>query len=77
MFAASIVAYGVFVGAGDTLVPATMNLISIWVVRLSLAAILAPTMGLRGVWLAMCLELCFRGIIFLVRLCRGKWIKKL
>lgn len=54
-----------------------MNLISIWVVRLSLAAILAPTMGLRGVWLAMCLELCFRGIIFLVRLCRGKWIKKL
>lgn len=77
MFAASIVAYGVFVGAGDTLVPATMNLISIWVVRLSLAAILAPTMGLRGVWLAMCLELCFRGIIFLVRLCRGKWIRKL
>ncbi|HIU89585.1 MAG TPA: MATE family efflux transporter, partial [Candidatus Caccomonas pullistercoris] len=76
MFAASIVAYGVFVGAGDTLVPATMNLVSIWVVRLSLAAALAPTMGLRGVWLAMCLELCFRGIIFLVRLCRGKWIKK-
>lgn len=76
MFAASIVAYGVFVGAGDTLVPATMNLVSIWVVRLSLAAALAPTMGLRGVWLAMCLELCFRGIIFLVRLFRGKWIKK-
>ncbi len=77
MFAASIVAYGVFVGAGDTLVPATMNLVSIWVVRLSLAAALAPSMGLRGVWLAMCIELCFRGIIFLIRLVRGRWMRKL
>ena len=42
MFAASIVAYGVFIGAGDTLIPACMNLGSIWVVRISLAAFLAP-----------------------------------
>ncbi len=77
MFAASIVTYGVFVGAGDTLIPASMNLISIWLVRLTLAAVLAPTMGLRGVWLAMCLELCFRGMIFLIRLRRERWLKKL
>ena len=31
MFAASIVAYGVFVGAGDTMIPCAMNLGSIWV----------------------------------------------
>lgn len=73
MFAASIVAYGVFVGAGDTLIPSAMNLGSIWIVRLSLAALLAPVMGLRGVWVAMCIELCFRGVIFLVRLQYGKW----
>ena len=36
--------------------------------RLTLAAWLAPTMGLKGVWLAMCIELCFRGVIFLLRL---------
>lgn len=75
MFAASIVAYGVFVGAADTLVPCVMNLVSIWAVRLSLAAALAPTMGLRGVWVAMCVELCFRGLIFLFRLNGRRWMK--
>ena len=68
MFAASIVAYGFFVGLGRTILPASMNLVSIWGVRLTLAAILAPTMGLQGVWLAMCIELCFRGFIFLILL---------
>ena len=76
MFAASIVAYGVFVGAADTLVPCLMNFFSIWAVRLSLAAMLAPTLGLKGVWIAMCVELCFRGMIFLVRLKRERWMKK-
>ena len=77
MFAASIVAYGVFVGAGDTLLPSAMNLFSIWAVRLTLAAWLAPTMGLQGVWIAMCIELCFRGCIFLIRLRGEKWMKKI
>lgn len=76
MFAASIVAYGVMIGVGDTIVPAVMNFGSIWLVRLPIAAVLAPTMGLAGVWLAMCIELCFRGIIFLWRLLSGAWLKK-
>ena len=76
MYAASIVVYGVFVGVGDTLVPSIMNLGSIWAVRLSLAALLAPKLGLEGVWIAMCIELCFRGAIFLVRLYRKKWLGK-
>ncbi len=75
MFAASIVAYGVMVGVGDTIVPAAMNFSSIWLVRLPLAAVLAPRMGLDGVWLAMCIELCFRGAIFLWRLLKGTWLK--
>ena len=49
MFAASIVAYGVFVGAGDTLLPCCMNLVSIWMVRIPLAAIMVGTMGLHDV----------------------------
>lgn len=76
MFAASIVAYGVFVGAANTLVPCLMNFFSIWAIRLSLAALLAPIMGLKGVWIAMCIELCFRGIIFLIRLFKRSWITK-
>ena len=76
MFAASIVAYGVMIGIGDTIVPAAMNFGSIWLVRLPLAALLAPRMGLSGVWLAMCIELSFRGAIFLWRLISGAWLKK-
>lgn len=72
MYAASIVVYGVFVGAGDTLVPCVMNLASIWCVRIPLAALLAGTYGLPGVWIAMAVELTVRGIIFLVRLCTSK-----
>lgn len=73
MFAASIVAYGVFVGVGQTKIPAFMNFGSIWLVRVPLAWILARTMGLRGVWMAMCIELTFRGTIFLIRLLFTRW----
>ena len=72
MFAAAIVCNGVFIGAGDTLIPAIMSLGSMWAVRLTLAATLAPKYGLKGVWTAMATELLFRGSIFLVRLFRGK-----
>ena len=75
MYAASIVAYGAFVGAGDTFIPCCMNLGSMWAVRLTLAALLAPTLGLKGVWIAMCIELCFRGVIFLWRLYGERWLK--
>lgn len=75
MYAASIVAYGAFVGVGDTLLPAVMNFGSIWLVRIPLAALMAPAMGLRGVWIAMCIELIFRGLIFIWRMYSGKWLK--
>ncbi|MBQ7689996.1 MAG: MATE family efflux transporter [Muribaculaceae bacterium] len=74
LFAASMVTYGVFVGAGDTLAPCWMNALCIWVVRITLAALLVGTMGLAGVWTAMCIELCFRGLIFLARLLSNRWL---
>ena len=77
MFAAAIVINGVFIGAGDTLRPAIMSLASMWGVRLTLAALLATTYGLPGVWTAMAIELTFRGVMFLVRLLRGGWMKKM
>ena len=76
LFAASIVCYGVFVGAGKTVVPSCMNFGSIWAFRIPLSLILAPTMGLNGVWLAMCIELCIRGLLFLWRLKSKKWLPK-
>ena len=77
LFAAAIVCNGVFVGAGDTLKPAIMNLLSMWGVRLTLAWYLSKDYGLKGVWMAMATELTFRGIIFLWRLFVGKWNQKL
>ena len=77
MFAAAIVVNGVFIGAGDTFIPAIMSLASMWAVRLTLAATLAPKYGLKGVWTAMAIELFFRGSIFLVRLFKGGWSEKL
>lgn len=76
MYAASIVVSGVLRGAGDTFVSSLMNFSSIWFVRLPLALLLSKRWGLTGVWVAMCLELCFRGVIFLVRLYRERWIKR-
>lgn len=75
MFAASIVAYGVMIGVGDTVIPACLNFGSIWLIRLPLAAWFAPTMGLAGVWTAMAIELTLRGIFFLWRLISGRWLK--
>lgn len=74
-FACSIVTAGALRGAGDTLVPSVMNLVSMWGIRITMAAFLAPRIGLTGVWIAMCVELCIRGILFLVRLFREKWLE--
>lgn len=76
LYGASIVVAGALRGAGDTLVPSIMNFGSIWLVRLPLAVFLTGKIGLEGAWIAMCLELCFRGTIFLIRLYREKWMKQ-
>ena len=74
-FAASIVTYCVCVGAGDTFKPAAINLGTMWLVRLTLAYGLSQSYGLEGVWIAMATELTFRGVLFLIRLFRGSWMK--
>ena len=75
LFAVSIVTAGALRGAGDTLIPSMINLASMWGVRITAASLLAPRLGLVGVWIAMCGELCVRGLLFLVRLLRGKWME--
>lgn len=75
MFAAAIICNSIFIGAGDTLIPACMNLGTMWGIRLTLAYFLAPIWGLVGVWTGMAIELSMRGLIFLTRLLSGRWIK--
>ncbi len=75
-YAVSMVAYGACVGAGDTLVPSVINFGSMWIVRIGLALLLVPHFGLIGYWIAMCVELNVRGIIFLCRILGKRWLKK-
>lgn len=76
MYGVSIVAYGACVGAGDTLVPSVLNFGSMWVVRIGLAVLLTPAYGLVGYWVAMCVELNVRGILFAWRIAGQNWLKK-
>lgn len=76
MFGAAIVTYGVFVGAGYTVAPAVINFSCIWGVRITLSLLLASSLGLFGIWLAMAIELGVRGALFLVFFARGRWITK-
>lgn len=76
LFAASIVCYGVFVGARDTFAPCVITLACIWFVRIGLSLLLVKNLGLQGVWIAMAVELSCRGSLFLLRFHRGKWMKR-
>ena len=73
-YAASIVAYGACVGAGDTKWPSIMNFCSMWLVRIVPAIFLTRIYGLTGFWMCMAVELTFRGAIFMLHLYRGRWL---
>ncbi|MBR3013189.1 MAG: MATE family efflux transporter [Bacteroidales bacterium] len=76
-YAASIVAYGACVGAGDTAVPSMLNLGSMWFVRIIPAIFLTRVYGLVGYWIAMCVELNVRGLLFIWRISGQKWMKNM
>lgn len=67
LYGVSMVASGALRGAEDTLVPSILNLQSIWVVRLGLSVLLVGNLGIYGVWIAMAMELCVRGLLMLYR----------
>ena len=75
-FGAAIVCAGVFQGAGSSLISSILNLASMWGVRLTLTVPMVARYGLRGAWIAMTIELFFRGIIFLFFLWRRYWLPK-
>lgn len=76
MFGAAIVASGAMRGAGDSLVPSLFSLGCMWVLRVPAVALLAPQVGLIGVWCAMCAELVVRGSLQLVRLRGCRWLTR-
>ena len=75
LFGVSIVASGALRGAEDTLVPSILHLLSMWVVRLGLSLLLVGPLGLSGVWIAMAVELCIRGLMMLLRQIKSPYLK--
>ena len=73
-FAMAIVITGVLRGAGDTKGPFLICLVTMWGVRITLSFLLAKPFGLNGVWIAMAIELCIRGILFMIRMYSNKWV---
>lgn len=68
LFGVSIVAEGVFRGLGRTRTPTILILLSMWFIRIPLCIFLSGRMGLYGVWLGQGLEICIRGLLFLLAL---------
>ena len=77
-FALSIILSGTLRGAHDVRIPMVVGLVCMWGIRVPLAPVLVycAGFGLAGVWLAMCGELCFRGVLFLIRLLRERWLNR-
>ena len=74
LFAISIVVMGALRGAGDSKRPFILNALSMWGMRVLPIIIFTKRYGVIGVWATMTFELVFRGIIFLIRMVRGKWL---
>jgi len=53
VFATMFTMHGTLRGAGDTLIPMFITLISLWVIRIPLAAILSNHIGPSGIWWAI------------------------
>lgn len=73
-YAMAIVASGALHGSGDTFVPSLLNLFSLWIVRFILSIILVAKYALLGIWIAMAVELTFRGIVMVIRMNTSKYI---
>lgn len=78
MLATSSISSGIFRGAGDSKFAFYMSAFCMWGIRIPLSYLLTVVMhwGLTGIWLAMCLDINFRGLICLIRFKRGTWAKK-
>ncbi len=77
-FGLSMLAFGVFRGAGDTKSPFFISIAGMWLLRLPLAwALLSyTTLGLLGVWIAMASDITLRGIICLFAYRRSGWLER-
>jgi len=73
LLAASFVFSGALRGAGDTRFPLWIKLISPWLLRLPLALLLIPWLGLTGAWIALSSDLALQGLLSWWRFRGSRW----
>ncbi len=75
-YAVMFVSNGVINGAGQTLVTMMFSLLSLWAVRVPLAAYLSRTaLGLAGIWIAILISCAVVAAISFSYYCSGRWKK--
>lgn len=64
--------------AGDAKYTMFVSFGSMWVFRVGFSYVLGANlgMGVVGVWIAMYIDWACRGVFFIYRFCRGKWLEK-
>jgi Na+-driven multidrug efflux pump len=62
-------------GAGDTVSPMVINLVSLWLVQIPLAYLLSRALGLgsNGVWLALTIGWTIQAALMYWRYRQGRW----
>lgn len=74
-FAYAMVMIGGMQGAGDTVTPLVLTIISMWMIRVPLAGFLTNTMqmGADGCWMAMASTQFVQGILSMILFGMGRW----
>jgi putative MATE family efflux protein len=76
LLAVTFVSNGIINGSGRTIITMTITLISLWVVRIPLAGLLAKTsLGLMGIWIAIICSIMVTMLISLGYYFSGRWVK--
>lgn len=75
MFAYSMVTIGAMQGAGDTIRPLWITIVSLWVLRVPLTFLCANGLGWgsSGAWFAMSLSQAAQGVMAILAFRQGKW----
>jgi putative MATE family efflux protein len=77
LFALMFVSSGVVNGAGQTIIPMMLTLISLWIVRVPLAWYLSQhtPLGIKGIWIAMAAGFAVTAVVGYLYYLSGRWKK--
>jgi putative MATE family efflux protein len=77
LFALMFISNGIINGSGHTMITMVFSLVSLWVIRVPLAAVLSRTqLGISGIWLAIDISFAVTLSVSLVYYFSGRWKKE-